>query len=366
MPWSFRIARIAGIEVRIHITFLMLLAWIGIADYTRGGMGAAVNGVAFILLLFGCVVLHEFGHALAAKHYGIQTPDITLLPIGGVARLERIPESPRQELWIALAGPAVNVVIAALLALWLGATGQLAALATFDPVEGSFAARLLAVNLFLVAFNLLPAFPMDGGRVLRAVLAMRLNHARATRIAANVGQGMAIVFGVLGLFGNPMLILIALFVWIGAAQEASLVQMKSSFAGIPVRRAMVTEFEALAPGDPLQRAVDLVLRGFQQDFPVIDRDRVVGILTRGALIQALSTDGPQASVERRMTREFETAQASEMLEPAFARLQACGCHTAIVTHEGRVAGLLTMDNLGEFVLIQAAMPSRRRSAGGGA
>ena len=356
MKWSWKLGRLLGIDVYVHATFLLLIGWIVMTHWLQDhSVETTIAGVAFMLLLFGSVLLHEFGHALAARRFGIPTRDITLLPIGGVARLERMPEDPRQELWVALAGPAVNVAIAIVLYVWLAATGSLAPLADLSVTGGPMLERLMMANVSLVLFNLLPAFPMDGGRVLRALLATRMVYTRATQRAATIGQGMAFLFGLAGLFSNPFLLFIALFVWIGATQEASLVQMKSSFAGIPVRRAMVTEFQALAPGDPLQRAVDLVLRGFQQDFPVIDRGRVVGILTRGALIQALSTDGPQAPVERRMTREFETAQANEMLESAFARVQACGCHTAIVTHEGRVAGLLTMDNLGEFVLIQAAM-----------
>ncbi len=356
MRWSWKLGRIFGIDVYIHATFLLLIGWIVLTHWMADrSVAATVAGVGFVLLVFGSVLLHEFGHALAARRYGIPTRDITLLPIGGLARLERMPEDPRQELWVALAGPAVNVVIAAVLWLGLATTGLMTPWADVTVTAGPLLERLMITNLWLVGFNLLPAFPMDGGRVLRAVLATRLEYSRATQLAAMVGQGMALLFGLVGLFSNPFLLFIALFVWIGAAQEAGMVQMKSSFGGIPVRTVMITDFDTLHPTDPLQRAVDLVLRGFQQDFPVVADGRAVGILTRSALIQALSTDGAHAPVGQRMTAEFETAQANEMLEPAFARLQACGCHTAVVLHEGRVAGLLTMDNLGEFVMIQSAM-----------
>lgn len=219
MAWSFTIARIFGSEVRIHITFFLLLLWIGVVHYQHGGMPAAIEGVIFILALFACVVAHEFGHALMARRYGIKTPDITLLPIGGLARLERMPEKPRQEIAVALAGPAVNVVIAAILILVMGASIEADALQTLENPTLGFVARLASVNVFLVVFNLIPAFPMDGGRVLRALLAMRYSRLQATRVAARIGQGLAFVFGYFGLMGNPMLIFIAIFVFLAANAE---------------------------------------------------------------------------------------------------------------------------------------------------
>ncbi|MGH9173752.1 MAG: site-2 protease family protein, partial [Vicinamibacterales bacterium] len=275
MTWSWKLGRIAGIDVYMHATFLMLIAWIALIHWTEGRTVAAViEGVGFILSLFACVVLHEFGHALTARRYGIKTRDITLLPIGGLARLERLPEEPRQELWVALAGPAVNVGIALLLFGWLRGSGDWEAIDQLGVTKGSFLERVMMANVFLVGFNLLPAFPMDGGRVLRAVLAMRMEYTRATARAAAIGQGMAILFGFLGLLGNPVLIFIAFFVWIGAAQEASMVQMKSALAGIPVRRAMLTHFRTLTPANTLGDAADLVLTGSQQDFPVVQEGRV--------------------------------------------------------------------------------------------
>lgn len=360
MKWSWKIGEYFGIGVYLHATFLLLIGFIAVMHWLQGySLSMLVSGVGFILALFGCVLLHEFGHALTAKKYGIKTRDITLLPIGGVARLERMPDDPRQELWVALAGPAVNVVIAIALFVWLVVTN------TFEPFDGltittgSFLERLMIVNVWLVLFNMLPAFPMDGGRVLRALLATRKGYARATQIAAGIGQGMAFLFGFIGLFTNPFLLFIAFFVWIGAAQEAGMVQMKTAVGGIPVKLAMLTNFQTLSSNDTLNRAIELILAGSQQDFPVVDDGKVAGVLTRGDLLMALGKTGKHASVRDVMQREFETVEASEMLEGAMARLQTCQCHTLPVLQQGKMVGLVTMDNIGEFVMIQSALAGEK-------
>jgi Zn-dependent protease len=226
MQWSYRLTRIAGIDVRIHITFLFFLAWIALNSFLVGGADAAVLSVFFMVALFGCVLLHEFGHAVAARIYGIHTPDITLFPIGGVARLDHMPEHPWQEFVVAIAGPAVNVVIAAVLIFILGQQAEYDGLNYISDPRVGLLAKLASVNISLVLFNLIPAFPMDGGRVLRALLALRMNYVRATQIAARIGQALAVVFGIVGLFGNPMLIFIAFFIYQGAQQEAAVVQMR--------------------------------------------------------------------------------------------------------------------------------------------
>ena len=357
MNWSWKIGIFAGIGVYVHATFLLLIAWIVFTPLLRGqSLASAIASAMFTLALFVCVVLHEYGHALTARRYGIKTRDITLLPIGGVARLERMPDDPRQELWVALAGPAVNVVIAAALFVTNGI------LEGFEPLrssvmEGTFLERLLQVNISLVLFNLIPAFPMDGGRVLRALLAMRLDYSRATQYAANIGQGLALLFGLVGFFTNPLLIFIALFVWIGASQENNVVQMKSTLGGIPVQRAMLTQFQTLAPADPLSRAVQLILAGSQQDFPVVDQGRVVGILLRNDLLVALSKRGENAPAGEAMRTDFEPIDSAEMLENAAQRLEHCGCHTLPVLHGGQLIGLLTMENMGEFLMIRSALKS---------
>jgi CBS domain-containing protein len=220
--------------------------------------------------------------------------------------------------------------------------------------------QLFWVNVSLAVFNLLPAFPMDGGRVLRALLAMRFGYVRATQVAARVGQGMALLFGFVGLFGNPFLVFIALFVWLGAAQEASLVQMRSALDGIPVMHVMITDFRSLHPNDSLARAVEHVVSGFQQDFPVVEGDRLEGILMRNDLTAALGRFGLEGRVGDIMRRDFVSAEPTEMLQTVLARLQECGCHTLPVEQAGRLLGLVTSDNLAEVLMIQEALRNAHR------
>ena len=358
MKWSIRIGRFSGTDVYMHVTFLLLISWVAFVHWRQGhSIAAAVAGVIFILVVFLCVVLHEFGHALTARRYGIKTRDIILLPIGGVARLERLPTHPLQELWVALAGPAVNVVIAAGLFVWLKFTASFEPMQSLTLTAGPFLERIMAVNLFLVAFNMIPAFPMDGGRVLRAILAMRKEYGRATQIAASIGQGIAVIFGFMGLFYNPLLLFIAFFVWIGAAQEASTAQMQDAIGGIPVKQAMLTDFKTLQKNDSLDRAVQLTLAGSQKDFPVMNNGNIEGILTQTDLLKALSEQDQDTAVTSAMQNNFVTVDSLEMLETALAKLKDCNCHTLPVTLNGNLVGLLTMDNLGEYMRIQAALRS---------
>jgi Zn-dependent protease len=239
MRWSWKIGRFAGIDVYVHATFFLLILWVVVLHWIEGrNVQAVISGVTFIVALFACVVLHEFGHALTARRYGVPTKDITLLPIGGVSRFERMPDKPWQEFWVAVAGPIVNLAIAALLYAFLFLSSGLRPVKGLSITGGPFLERILVANLLLAFFNLIPAFPMDGGRVLRALLSTRMDHVRATQMAATVGQAIALVFGLVGLFFDPFLVFIALFVWIGAAHESHSVQFKEAFSGIPIRAAM--------------------------------------------------------------------------------------------------------------------------------
>lgn len=364
MKWSWQIGTVAGIGVFIHATFLILVAWVGLFHFLQDhSLIQTFHGIMFVAILFVIVVLHELGHALTARRFGIRTRDIILLPIGGVARLERMPEDPWQEFLVAIAGPAVNVALAGgLAAIILPILGPAElSLSLQDFGDKTILGQLFWVNILLAVFNMIPAFPMDGGRVLRALLASRLPYVQATQIAASIGQGMAFLLGFLGLLAfNPFMIFIALFVWMGAAEESSMVQMKTALGGIPVSGAMITEFETLHPDDELKTAVDHVIAGFQHDFPVVQNGEVVGILMRNQLFKALSSLGEEGRIADAMDEVFETADPAEMLDTAFVRLQSCECHTMPVVRDGRLMGLLTMENLGEFMMVQTALREARR------
>jgi Zn-dependent protease/CBS domain-containing protein len=359
MRWSWKIGRVAGINVFMHATFLLLVAFIVIVYWVQGhNVLTTVMGVLFVLAIFVCIVLHELGHALTARRYGILTRDIVLLPIGGVARLERMPDNPLEELRVALAGPAVNVVIAAVIFAALAAIGSMPTPRDFFNISlagGDFLKRLMAVNVWLVGFNLLPAFPMDGGRVLRALLATRMEYTQATQHAAHVGQAMALLFGFFGLFYDPFLLFIALFVWMGAEGEAAMVQMRTSLGGIPVQRVMLTDFKTLNPDDTLDLAVQHILAGWQQDYPVVFGDHVLGVLTREDLLKALAQGGTGMRVRDAMQRAFQVVDSHDMLEKAVAHLRECGCRSLPVLHNGSLVGILTMENVGEFIMIQKAL-----------
>jgi Zn-dependent protease len=359
MGWSIRLFSVAGTAVRIHLTFFLLLAWIAAVYWSRGGVEAAIDGVVFIALVFLCVVLHEFGHIFAARIYGIRTSDVTLLPIGGVASLDRMPEKPSQEIVVALAGPVVNLVIAAALALGVGATFDLDQLAQLEEARTSLVGRLLAANVALCVFNLIPAFPMDGGRVLRALLAIPMGYTRATRTAASIGQALAFVFALLGLLGNPMLILIAVFIFLAASGEAGYVQAREYTRGYLAGHAMITEYKALGPSSTADDAAALLLSTTQQEFPVVDGAGVMrGVLTRDALIAALQKTGGATPVLDIMDRDIPTVPENACLDNVFERLQRSPARlVGVVDPAGRLVGYISTENLSELILIQSSRAS---------
>jgi stage IV sporulation protein FB len=359
MRWSFRIARVAGTEIRIHYTFFLLLAWIAWMYGRHGGWQGAVYGIVLICILFLCVVLHEFGHATAARRYGIHTPDITLLPIGGVARLQRMPDKPVEELVVAICGPLVNVVIAGAIWLGLGAHALLSRMPLGDP-HIPMLYQIMWVNVWLVLFNLIPAFPMDGGRVLRALLAMRMPYARATQIAATTGQFLAFVFAFIGLFWSPLLIFIALFVYLGAGQEAAMTQMRELARHSAVSDAMIRDFRTLPMQATLSDAADALLATSQHEFPVADPSgNIAGLLTRDELIAGLKQYGPGAPVSAATRPGARTIPQHASLEDAFRlmneqRLPA----VMVVDASGRALGMITPENVGELMMIHSALDGR--------
>jgi stage IV sporulation protein FB len=310
-----------------------------------------------MVLLFLCVLAHEFGHIFTARAFGVRTPDVTLLPIGGVARLERIPEEPGQEFLIAIAGPAVNLAIVAALVLFAGADVGGRHLAAVEQPNVSMVDRLASVNLFLALFNMIPAFPMDGGRVLRALLAIKLGHARATAVAATIGQALAFGLGFLGLFSNPILIFIAIFVYLAASSEAQLVQVRSMARDVPVSAAMMTQFATLSPQEHIEQAIDTLLRTSQTEFPVVENGRLVGLVGRNDMIKALKEFGPQAAIADVMKRDVPTISHRGRLDEAFRLLQEKSVPAVgVVDGAGQLAGLVTSETIGEMLMVREAMP----------
>lgn len=366
MKWSWRVGRVAGVTVYLHATLLILIAWVGYEYYAwRHQAGDVVEAVFFVASFFAIVLLHELGHAVAARRYGIRTRDITLMPIGGLARMESLPEKPYQELIVALAGPAVNFLLAALYWGTVSPISELALLNNLSWGGGHFLHKLAWANLAMGVFNLVPAFPMDGGRVLRALLAMRWGPKRATQTAVDVGQALAFAFGAVGLYAmNPIWVFIALFVFVGADQELELVKMRSVLSGVPIQRVMITDLRTLAPQDSLQRAIDHTLAGFHQDFPVVEHGQVIGVLTRRSLMTALARRGQSTSVRDVMQREFQTAHPSEQADAVFGRLQTADCRSLPVLDHTRLVGIVTAENLGEFLMIQSALTGKRKAGAG--
>jgi Zn-dependent protease/predicted transcriptional regulator len=351
------------IDVDVHATFALLILYIAIVEYqrTQNLLNVAL-AIAYILVVFASVVAHEFGHALTARRYGVATRGITLLPIGGVARLDRLPSKPQQELAIAIAGPIVSAAIALIIYLGLRLTGTAVPDVTTELTGIGFLARVMYVNVAIVLFNLLPAFPMDGGRILRAGLAIKLGALRATAIAATVGKAFALLFGIVGLYTNPFLVFIALFVWLGAAGEEAHTRMQAVLHDVPVERLMISDVRTLGVDDPLARAVEYLLAGFQQDFPVTQNGQVVGVLTRADLVKALAQKGDTARVGDHMRSQICVTHTRESVERAFERLQRDECQTMPVLRDGQLVGVLTLENVGEYVMLRRALERQRSTA----
>jgi Zn-dependent protease/CBS domain-containing protein len=356
----------------VHVTFVLILIWAAYywSAVVDDGLRGIVFGVVATILLFVCVTLHELGHSVQAQAYGIQVQDITLLPIGGLARLERIPDEPRQEFRIAIAGPLVNVVIAAVLGVLLLIVDR-DTLSSVDRMvddmeRGTWQAMLTYIfyaNVALVLFNIIPAFPMDGGRILRSLLAMRMPFARATGIAAGIGQAMALLLGFLGFAtGNFFLILIAIFVWFGASQENAQATVRSVLSGATVSAVMSPQPLTLFPTDSLLRAIQMTLQSPQADFPVVDREGyVAGLLTTEALLKGMHDD-PGASVGEIMRRDYVIARPEEDVAMAQERLAGAGQRALIVIADnGRLAGLLTVMDIAEAYRLFAAQPELVRA-----
>jgi Zn-dependent protease/predicted transcriptional regulator len=356
MKWSLKLGRLWGIDVYLHFTFILFLAWLGSSAWAGDGMAAAFSMVTLIVALFACVLLHEYGHALTARKFGIGTHDITLLPIGGVARLERMPSDPKQELLVAIAGPAVNVAIAVVIGLILLIKGRPMPSDLLDFSQGDLLHQLLRMNLAMIGFNLLPAFPMDGGRVLRAALAMKLPYAKATRVAATIGQGMAFLFAAYALMTRQYsLLVIAIFVWYGASNEAADAEEDALMAGLKVRDAMLTDYRRLALDDSAQTVVQLILQGWQADFPVVQGGALMGVVTRQDVVAALESGEFSRPVSSFMRQTTVHCGPEDALDHSLERLRGSSLPILPVLLEGRLAGLLTTENVLEAIMFRRAL-----------
>jgi Zn-dependent protease/predicted transcriptional regulator len=354
MKYSLGLGKISGIKIEIHWTFLILIFWIVFSSLrSNADPENMIWSVLLVLAVFVCVILHELGHALAAKKFQIKTTSITLLPIGGLAQMEEIPERPKEELIIAFAGPAVNVVIAAI----LYPLTDISSLANMEAIDrglepGNFLIVLMTLNVWLALFNLIPAFPMDGGRVFRALLSFKLGHAKATRIAVSVGQVLAICFVFFGFFYNPFLVFIGLFIYLGAETESVYTQTKSMLQGFTVKDVLMHEIPVIDKNASLSEAVAQLLGGQNKNFVVTDDGKPVGTLSREQIIKALHEQNDRISIDKIKNDDPTYFPTDAPLDSVWREIQKN--KIILVADNGKFKGIVDDENLAEFILIRSA------------
>lgn len=360
MKWSLYLGKYAGIKVFIHWTFSLLLLWIAISGVRSGQTNVQIGWtILFILAVFLCVTLHEFGHALMAKRFNFKTKYITLLPIGGLAQMEKLPDDPKQELLVAIAGPMVNIVLAIILGLAISDFSmEVENLMTIG--AHNFLIYLVTINIVLAVFNMIPAFPMDGGRVLRALLSFKFKREQATQIAASLGQFIAILFVFLGLFYNPFLVLIGIFIFLGAQAENSMVQTQSVLKGYFVKDVMMTDYSELQASDPLSKATKALLDSQNTDFVITDEGQFVGILSRNDLIQGISTLGMEGQISQALPKENKSLGADQALEEVFPNMKVKGQGLLPVMNGDQLIGVVDTENVMEFILVKEAMRNQQK------
>ncbi len=365
MKWSLSLGRIFGIKLSIHWTFIILLGFIFITQVLSGmGFSGAMLGVGYILTVFACIVLHELGHALTAKRFNIVTKNITLLPIGGLAMMERMPEKPGQEFLIAIAGPMVNVVIAFGLYLFLIFTGGIPSmeeLKTFMETQSSmitgeyFLFNLMAVNLFICLFNMIPAFPMDGGRILRAILCYIFNRSKATIIAARIGQFFAVLLIFAGFYVNFLLIFIGIFIFLSAGGESIYEAAKSVLSGYKVKDVFRTHYKSLSPSDKLEKVINMLFNEQNEKFLVIDGNTVKGVLTSKNVINALSEFGKDTPVSNVMEKDFPVFQTETELVEVYDKMMINRTMFSPVYDNGQLVGVVDKENIDNLILVKQAL-----------
>ncbi len=355
MRWSINAGSIFGIKLRIHLTFFLLLLFVFASVMSEYGVRAAGMSALFICALFTCVVIHEVGHSLIARRFGKKAESITLLPIGGIAAIDQMPTKPGQEIAVSLVGPFINLAIAGILYVLVGAKTGVAMPNLYPESGKAFLAGLIGVNIMLAVFNLIPAFPMDGGRVLRGLLAMRMDSVRATIWAANIGQAIATFFIFFGVFFNLWLALIGIFLYLGAGSEKQQVVLQSLLADVPAGEAMTTEYMSLKPDNTLTDALEHFHHGCQQDFPIIDDSGLRGILTRDRILAAIHTNGLNATVAEVMDKTFATVDSKMGLDQVYRKFLSGNKTAVAVVDDGRLKGIIGLDGISRYFMIRAAL-----------
>jgi Zn-dependent protease len=354
MSWSFQIGKLFGIPLRVHVTFFLLLVLIAFQPAQQHGLGG-LSGVLFIVALFACVVVHELAHSLVARHYGVPVRHIILLPIGGVSMMERMPDEPRQEFNVAVVGPLTSLAVAAVLGLVVFVmSGDLSmVLKPWQPGLVSFLARLTWLNIILAGFNLIPAFPTDGGRVLRSLLALHMDYADATHTAAVVGQGLAILLGFVGIFYSFWLIIIAIFVYMGASAEDTQVRVRQTLREVPAWQAMVSDFRSLDKDETLAEAFQYASHSYQHDFPVTDEGQLVGLVTRQALISGMQERGGETTVAEVMIPNPCRVGPNDSLASVYQEISTGTCPIAAVVDDTKLVGLVTPESVNQYLMALA-------------
>ena len=351
MKWSFQIGKLFGIPIRIHLTFLLLLFFVGISGSKYGGSTGTLFGMISIVLIFLCVVLHEIGHSLVARHYGIVVRDIILLPIGGVSEMEEIPQDPKQEISISIVGPLVSFSLAVVFYVLSVVLDQSPSFGQLSIFKGNLIANLFWINLILGMFNLIPAFPMDGGRVLRGILATRIDSLRATKVAVGVGQVFAILLFFFGIFFNLWMALIAIFIYLGAEGEERMVEMRAALSRSPVKLAMLTDIHTVSPDETLGEVLERICHGLQQDFPVVEKGEVVGILTKEIIFSALHKHEKDARVKEIMNKDFVTTTEDASLSDIFKQMTTSRLSVIPVMKNRELRGMINSEQIGKYHMI---------------
>lgn len=356
MNYALTLGKPFGIKISVHWTFLLLILWVVVVNARQDvGITQILTSIFFILTLFVCVTLHELGHALAARRYGIETKSITLLPIGGMANIQEMPKKPKQEIIVTLSGLVVNVIIAFLLLATIYLIPGYNFDASFETITSqNFLILLMYINLFIVAFNLIPAFPMDGGRILRAILSLRYDRIKATKYSMMSGQVFGVVFAIIGVFINPFLFIVGMFVVIGARLEYSQLKFRSFLYDYVAKDILIKDYSVVDPGDALKEAVDLLLKSQKTGFLVKENDEVKGLLFKDDIIKGLSKYHEDVNVRQVMTTDFEPVEASTSLRDIFQIMQQKKMQMLPVFENKRLIGVIDMESIHEFIMIKSA------------